>query len=139
MSADLSDKFKLKTNVIYTYFTRRTLNENGLGSVLFNALNVPATLKPYDANGQFTLVPSTTGLGTEIINPLAQIANTYNDYNYKKLNGNFGLDYKIFKGFTLSSSIGFNTSNSESKTFAKQISYGGKVFDVQRSSVTQEL
>lgn len=137
LSADLSDKFKLRTNVIYTYFTRRTLNENGLGSVLFNALNVPATLKPYDANGQFALVPSTTGLGNEIINPLAQIANTYNDYNYKKLNGNFGLDYKIFKGFTLSSSIGFNTSNSESKTFAKQISYGGKVFDVQRSSVTQ--
>ncbi|KRD09907.1 SusC/RagA family TonB-linked outer membrane protein [Flavobacterium sp. Root901] len=137
LSADLSDKFKLRTNVIYTYFTRRTLNENGLGSVLFNALNVPATLKPYDANGQFTLVPSTTGLGTEIINPLAQIANTYNDYNYKKLNGNFGLDYKIFKGFTLSSSIGFNTSNSEGKSFAKQISYGGKVFDVQRSSVNQ--
>ncbi|WDF61156.1 TonB-dependent receptor [Flavobacterium sp. KACC 22758] len=137
LGADLSDKIKLKTNVIYTYFTRKTLNENGLGSVLFNALNVPAALSPYDANGDFTLVPSTTGLGTEIINPLAQIANTYNDYNYKKLNGNFGLDYKIFKGFTLSASIGFNTSNSESKDFAKQISYGGKVFDVQRSSVTQ--
>ncbi|MCP2026071.1 TonB-linked SusC/RagA family outer membrane protein [Flavobacterium sp. HSC-32F16] len=137
LGADLSDKIKLKTNVIYTYFTRKTLNENGLGSVLFNALNVPATLSPYDANGEYSLVPSTTGLGTEIINPLAQIANTYNDYNYKKLNGNFGLDYKIFKGFTLSSSIGFNTSNSESKTFDKQISYGGKVFDVQRSSVRQ--
>ncbi|KAF2517687.1 SusC/RagA family TonB-linked outer membrane protein [Flavobacterium foetidum] len=138
LGADLSDKFKLKTNVIYTYFTRNTLNENGLGSVLFNALNVPATLKPYDEDGNYTLVPSTTGLGTEIINPLAQIANTYNDYNYKKLNGNFGLDYKIFKGFTLSASIGFNTANSESKDFSKQISYGGKVFDVQRSSVTQK-
>lgn len=137
LGADLSDKFKLKTNVIYTYFNRKTINENGLGSVLFNALNVPATLSPYDANGNFTLVPSTTGFGTEIINPLAQIENTYNDYNYKKLNGNFGLDYKIFKGFVLSSSIGFNTANSESKTFDPQISYGGKVFDVQRSSVTQ--
>lgn len=137
LGADLSDKFKLKTNVIYTYFNRKTINENGLGSVLFNALNVPATLTPYDAKGDFTLVPSTTGLGTEIINPLAQIANTYNDYNYKKLNGNFGLDYKIFKGFVLTSSIGFNTSNSEGKVFGKQISYGGKVFDVQRSSVTQ--
>ncbi|MCV9926988.1 TonB-dependent receptor [Flavobacterium sp. LS1R49] len=137
LGVDLSDKFKLKTNIIYTYFTRNTLNENGLGSVLFNALNVPATLNPYNANGNFTLVPSTTGLGTEIINPLAQIDDTYNDYNYKKLNGNFGLDYKIFKGFVLSSSIGFNTSNSESKTFAKQVNYGGKVFDVQRSSVTQ--
>jgi TonB-dependent starch-binding outer membrane protein SusC len=137
LGADLSSKIKLKSNVIYTYFTRKTLNENGLGSVLFNALNVPATLTPKDANGNFTLVPNTTGLGNEIINPLAQIANTYNDYNYKKLNGNFGLEYKIFKGFTLTSSIGFNTSNSESKTFAPLISYGGKVFDVQRSSVTQ--
>ena len=137
LGADLSDKFKIKTNVIYTYFNRKSINENGLGSVLFNALNVPATIAPYDANGDFTLVPSTTGLGTEIINPLAQLANTYNDYNFKKLNGNFGFDYKIFKGFVLSSSIGFNTSNSEGKTFGKQISYGGKVFDVQRSSVTQ--
>lgn len=137
LGADLTDKIKVKTNVIYTYFDRKTINENGLGSVLFNALNVPATLNPYDAKGDFTLVPSTTGLGTEIINPLAQVANTYNDYNYKKLNGNFGLDYKIFKGFTLSGSIGFNTANSESKVFSPQISYGGKVFDVQRSFVTQ--
>lgn len=137
LGADLSDKLKMKTNVIYTYFNRKTLNENGLGSVLFNALNTPATLTPYDANGSFTLVPSTAGLGTEIINPLAQIENTYNDYNFKKLNGNFGLDYKLFDGFVLSSTIGFNTSNSESRNFAKQISYGGKVFDVQRSSVTQ--
>ncbi|MDR7211157.1 TonB-dependent receptor [Flavobacterium piscis] len=137
LAADLSDRLKLKTNFIYTYFNRKTLNENGLGSVLFNALNVPATLRPYDSNGDFALVPGTTGLGTEIINPLAQIDNTYNDYNYKKINGNFGLDYKLFRGFVLSSAIGFNSSNSEEKTFAKQISYGGKVFDVQRSSVTQ--
>jgi hypothetical protein len=51
-------------------------------------------------------VPTNTGLGIEIINPLAQIANTYNDYNFKKINGNFGLDYKVFKDFTISSSIG---------------------------------
>jgi hypothetical protein len=36
-------------------------------------------------NGDFTVVPATTGLGNEIINPLAQVANTYNDYNsFKK-------------------------------------------------------
>ncbi|MEO7976322.1 TonB-dependent receptor [Flavobacterium sp.] len=137
LGADVSDKLKIKTNVIYTYFTRKTLNENGLGSVLFNALNVPATIKPYQSNGDFTVVPNSTGLGNEIINPLAQIENTYNDYNYKKINGNFGFDYKMFRGFVLSSSIGFNTSNSERREFAKQISYGGKVFDVVQSSVTQ--
>ncbi|MEL1240470.1 SusC/RagA family TonB-linked outer membrane protein [Flavobacterium flavipallidum] len=137
LNADVTDHLKLKTNVIYTYFNRKTLNENGLGSVLFNALNVPSTLSPYDSNGDYTLVPSTAGLGTEIINPLAQIANTYNDYSYKKINGNFGLEYKLFDGFVLSSSMGFNTSNSKSKDFSKQISYGGKVFDVNRSSVNQ--
>ncbi|MES2805241.1 MAG: TonB-dependent receptor [Bacteroidota bacterium] len=141
LGADVTEKLKLKTNVIYTYFNRKSLNESGLGSVLFNALNTPSTLTPYDANGDFTKVPTNTGLGIEIINPLAQIANTYNDYNLKKVNGNFGLDYKVFKDFTISSSIGFNTSNSESKSFAKQILYwinpSDKVFDVLRSSVSQ--
>ncbi len=141
VGADVTDKLKLKTNVIYTYFNRKSLNEGGLGSILFNALNTPSTLTPFDANGDFTKVPTNTGLGIEIINPLAQIANTYNDYNFKKVNGNFGLDYKVFKDFTISSSIGFNTSNSESKSFAKQILYwinpSDKVFDVLRSSVSQ--
>jgi hypothetical protein len=30
---------------------------------------MPSTLSPYDANGDFTVVPATTGLGNEIINP----------------------------------------------------------------------
>ncbi len=134
---DLTEKLKIKTNLIYTYFTRKTINENGLGSVLFNALNAPPTLNPYDVNGDYTLVPNTTGLGIEIINPLAQIANTYNSYNFKKLNGNFGIDYKVFNGFVLNASLGFNSSNSKGKDFSKQISYGGKVFDKVRSSVNQ--
>jgi hypothetical protein len=85
------DRLKLKTNIIYTYLTRKSLNEGGLGSVLFNALNTPSTLTPYDTNGDFTKVYKYR-FRIEIINPLAQIANTYNDYNLKKINGNFGLD-----------------------------------------------
>ena len=137
MTADVSDRFKINANVIYTYFNRKTLNENVLGSVLFNALNMPATLTPFDENGNHTLVPNDANYGTEIINPLAQIENTYNDYYYKKLNGNFGFDLKVAKGLSLVSSIGFNTSNSTSKTFAKQVEYGGKIYDVDRSSVTE--
>ncbi|OOG74092.1 TonB-dependent receptor [Flavobacterium sp. A45] len=137
LSADVSDKLKMKTNIIYTLQSRKTINDNGLGSVLFNALNVPSTLAPYDANGNYTLVPSTPGLGIEIINPLAQIENTYNDYELKKINGNIGLDYKLTDSFVLSGTLGYNSQSGQSKTFAKQISYGGKVFDVNRSSVTQ--
>lgn len=137
LGADITDKLKLNTNLIYTQFDRRTLSENVLGSVLFNALNIPATLTPYNENGELTLVPNTTGFGTEIINPLAQIANTFNDYNYKKINGTFGLDYEVIKGLKFTGRMGFNTANSKSRNFAKQVDYGDKIYDVQRSSVTQ--
>ncbi|PKQ67592.1 SusC/RagA family protein [Labilibaculum manganireducens] len=135
LGADLSDNFKMKSSVIYTYIKRKSINENGLGSVLFNALNMPSTMPVYDSNGNYFLAP--TSLGIEIINPLAQIADTYNDYNLKKLNGNFSLDYEYSKHLKATARIGFNTSNSESKTFSKIVDYGGKVFDKTRSSVNQ--
>lgn len=137
LNADLSDKLKFSTNIIYTYIDRDAFNDSGLGSVLFNAINTPATLSVYDSSNNFTLVPSSPGYGIEVINPLAQLENTYNDYKLKKFNGNVRLDYDIFKDLKLVSRMGFNTSNSDGKSFAKQVSYGGKVFDVTRSSVSQ--
>ncbi len=137
VNADLTDKLKVNANLIYTYFNRKTLNENVLGSVLFNALNMPANINPYDSEGAYSLVPNLADYGTEIINPLAQIENTYNDYNFKKINGTFGLSYEIIKGLKLNSNMGFNTGNSRSKTFGKEVDYGGKIYDVKRSSVTQ--
>jgi TonB-linked SusC/RagA family outer membrane protein len=68
---------------------------------------------------------------------LAQIANTFNDYDLSKLNGQISLDYNVLAGLTLTGRVGFNTSNSEGRNFNQIISYGGKVFDVQRSSVNQ--
>jgi hypothetical protein len=56
--------------------------QNGNASVLLNAVNAPSTLTPYDA------VNFTQFLGSfrnEMINPLAQISNTYNDFNFKQL------------------------------------------------------
>nr|WP_321228003.1 TonB-dependent receptor [uncultured Psychroserpens sp.] len=137
LGADISDKLRVKANAIYTYIDRDAINDNGLGSVLFNALNTPSTLSVFDDNGQYTLVPNTAGLGIEIINPLAQIENTYNDYDLRKINGTVSLEYDVVDNITLTSRVGFNTSNSEGKTFNKQVSYGGKVFDVPRSSVNQ--
>lgn len=137
LNADISKKLSLQTNLIYTYIDRDAVNDSGLGSVLFNAINTPSTLSVRDINGNYTLVPSSPGFGIEVINPLAQIENTYNDYKLKKLNGSFSLKYDILDNFTLTSRIGFNTGNSRGKSFAKQVSYGGKVFDITRSSVSQ--
>jgi TonB-linked SusC/RagA family outer membrane protein len=137
LGVDLSETVKLTTNAIFTNIDRDALAENGLGAVLFNALNAPPTLSVRDADGNFTLVPNTPGLGIEVINPAEQIANTFNDYDLNKLNGVFSLDWEAAAGLTLTGRVGFNTSNSESRSFAKQVSYGGKVFDVPRSSVSQ--
>jgi hypothetical protein len=46
LGADVSDKLKLKSNVIYNHFNRRTLLENGNASVLLNAVNAPSVLSP---------------------------------------------------------------------------------------------
>lgn len=138
VGVDLNDKMTLKTNLIYTDFNRQGLNEGGLGSVLFNAINTPSTLSPYDANGNFTLVPSTPGFGNEVINPLAQINNTYNSYNLERLNGTISFDYQVFKDFKLTTRYGFDRGNSVGKAFNMEVDYGtGKVFNVTRNSVNQ--
>jgi TonB-linked SusC/RagA family outer membrane protein len=142
LNADLSDKIKMNTNIMYTAFDRSSFNENVLGSVLFNAINTPSIYTPTDANGDFTQLPSGgtapgSNLGIEIANPLALIANTYNDYNFKKLNGTFGLDYELIKDLVVTGRIGFNTQNARQRIFNKMVDYGGKVFDTPRSSVNQ--
>lgn len=136
LGADLSDWVKLKSSIIFTSVNRKSINDFGLGSVLFNALNMPSTMPVYDENGDYFLAPSS--LGNEVINPLAQIDNTYNDYNLAKWNGNFSLDFDITPELKATTRIGFNTTNDKSKDFAKEISYGGKVFDIARSSVYQD-
>ncbi len=137
LGIDISDKLSVNTNVIYTGLNRKTINDFALGSVLFNALNAPPTLSAKDENGNLNLIPSTTGLGIEVINPLAQIQDTYNDYNLRKLNGNVQADYELIDGLTLTGRFGFNTTTSEGKTFSPIVNYGGKVFDNSRSRVDQ--
>jgi TonB-linked SusC/RagA family outer membrane protein len=135
LGADLAEWVKFNSSLMFTNIDRQTFNDFGLGSVLFNAINMPSTVPVYDENGDYYLAPS--NLGIEIINPLAQIANTHNEYNLKKWNGNFGLDFEITEHIKATTRIGFNTANSKSKSFSKIIDYGGKVFDVSRSSVYQ--
>ncbi|MGY5850039.1 SusC/RagA family TonB-linked outer membrane protein [Salegentibacter sp. F14] len=131
LGIDISDEFKLQANSIYTSIDRRSINENGLGSVLFNALNIAPTfaIDQEDLDGT---------LGNEIINPLSQIENTFNDYNLNKFNGSFSLEYTPIEELTFTSRIGYNLSNSKGKNFSPIVDYGsGKVFNVPRSTVNQ--
>jgi len=136
LGADLYKWLKINTSIMYTHVDRTTFNDFGLGSVLFNAVNMPSTVPVYDIDGNYCLAPA--NLGIEIINPLQQIENTYNDYYLNKWNGNLGLEAKFAQHFSATARVGFNTMNDDYKSFSKIIDYGGKVFDVTRSSVFQE-
>ncbi|MCK8521293.1 TonB-dependent receptor [Aquimarina sp. D1M17] len=130
------ENFKLSTSAIYTYTDRNRLLENALGSVLFNALNMAPTLSVLDQNGDFTLAE---GLGNEVINPVAQIANTFNESRVHKISGVAGLSYKFLENFKAESRFQFNYAEVSEKMFAPEVFYGsGKVFNVDRSSVTED-
>ncbi len=67
-----------------------------LGSVLFNALNNAPTFAVRDDNGAFTLAE---GLGNEVINPLAQVENTFNKNDVHKISGKIGGNYSFLDRF----------------------------------------
>lgn len=136
LGADLSEWLTFNTSLIYTHIYRTSFNDFGLGSVLFNAVNMPSTYPVYNPDGSYFLAPANVGI--EIINPVQQIANTFNEYYLNKLNGNAGLEAKFCKHFTATARIGFNTTYDRSKSFTKVVDYGpDKVFNVPRSSVYQ--
>lgn len=136
LGADISKWLKFNTALTYSYIDRKSINDFGLGSVLFNAVNLPATVPAFNPNGSFYLAPDNVGI--EIINPLQQIADTYNDYNIGKLTGNASLEASFAQHFTATARIGVNTSNAKFKSFSKEVYYGeGKVFNNNRSSVYQ--
>ncbi|ULC58440.1 TonB-dependent receptor [Flaviramulus sp. BrNp1-15] len=128
---DLTEKLKFTTSANYFNTNRQTIGENALGTPLFNALNYAPTysLNQEDLSGF---------LGNEVINPLSQIANTYNEYNGNSIEGTFQLDYKPIEGLKITSRIGLKSYSDKGKSFAPIVNYGsGKVFNNDRSSVNQ--
>lgn len=132
---DFFKNFKLNTSWIYTNTNRKNLIENALGSVLFNALNMAPNLNVRDENGEYTLAE---GLGNEVINPQAQIDNTYNKTYVDKISGAIGLNYSFLEHFSAESRFQFNYSEVSGKVFSPEVFYGsGKVFNVTRNNVTE--
>lgn len=129
------DNFRVVANLLYTGTNRKTLPENALGSVLFNALNNAPTFSVRDAGGAFTLAE---GLGNEVINPLAQVANTYNKSDVDRISGKIGGSYTVWDALTLESNFQFNYAEVRGLFFAPTVFYGsGKVFNVDRNLVSE--
>lgn len=130
---DFLENFKFKSGLTLTRQTKRGLPENSNASVLFNALNMAPNLSVRDGNGEYTLAE---GLGAEVINPRAQIANTHNRNKVMKLNGFAGLSYNFLDHFTAEANFQFNYAEVTDFSFEPIDYYGvSKVFNTERSSV----
>ncbi|MEJ2112528.1 MAG: TonB-dependent receptor [Flavobacteriaceae bacterium] len=124
---DFLENFKFKSGLTLTRTNRKGLPENALGSVLFNALNMAPNIPVRDENGEYSLAD---GLGAEVINPIAQVANTYNRSKIMKLNGFGGLSYNFLEHFTATANIQFNYAEVTNTSFDPIDFYGvGKVFN----------
>ncbi len=127
------EKLKFNSSILLTHTNRQALAENAIGSVLYNALNNAPTFSVRDANGDFTLAE---GLGNEVINPLAQIANANNNSDVHKISGSFGLTYDVTDHISVTSRFQGNYAEVDEYNFARPQFYGsGKVFNIARSSV----
>lgn len=123
---DIIENLKFDASLIYAHTTRSTIAENGIGSVLFNALNNAPTFAVRDAQGEFSLSP---GLGAEVINPVAQLANTFNEGIVDRITGSFGLTYKFLEHFEVQSRYQANYADVDITSFNPEIDFGSdKVF-----------
>ncbi|MGC1203260.1 MAG: SusC/RagA family TonB-linked outer membrane protein, partial [Flavobacteriaceae bacterium] len=136
-SLDFLENFKLTSGLTLMRTNKRNLPENSNASVLFNAINMAPTFGIRDANGDYTLAE---GLGAEVINPLAQIDDTFDRRKVIRLSGNAGLSYTFLDHFTAQTNIQFNYTEDAGKVFEPIAFFGsGKVFNIERSLVYERL
>ncbi|GAA4296009.1 SusC/RagA family TonB-linked outer membrane protein [Aestuariibaculum suncheonense] len=134
---DFLKNFKFTSGLMLIRTSKRNLPENSNSSVLFNALNMAPTFSVRDEDGAYTLAE---GLGGEVINPLAQIDDTYDRGKVMKLSGNAGLSYNFLDHFTAQANIQWNYSEVSSNIFNPVAYFGsGKNSNVDRSSIVTTL
>ncbi len=119
LTTELAPRFVLTNVLLYTRETGSRLPENGIGSVLYNTINAYPT-EPVRTEDRFSYLERVT----DIINPLAQIENTFNESSVNKLTGKQELGYDINQYLKASARIGYNYSAVDFKSFNPLVWYG---------------
>lgn len=116
----LNEKFKLTSILLYTNEKRRALPENGIGSVLYNTINAFPTEPVKTPGGRYSYLEEVS----DIINPVAQIENTYNQSLVNKIVGKEELEYTINDNFTWTNRFSYNYALVDDKVFSPLVYYG---------------
>lgn len=117
---ELASRVKLENVLLYTNEQRQTLPEFSIGSVLYNAINAYPTEGVFQQDGSYSYL----GLVNDVINPLAQMENTYNDNVTNKIVGKQEITYDINNNFTVTGRAGYNYAIYDGKFFSPLVFYG---------------
>lgn len=130
-TTEFFEKLKVNTSFLYTGTNRKTLAENGIGSVLYNALNMDPTLGTTGNNMGFSRAEN---LPIEVINPLAQIESTFNSSKVNKISGVMGAEYAVIKNLSARANFQWNYAEVKNRFYSPIADFGvegiaDKVFD----------
>jgi TonB-dependent starch-binding outer membrane protein SusC len=118
---ELSSKVNLQSLFLYTNEFRKTVPENGIGSVLYNTINASPVASVLDPlTGKYTYLMEFS----DIINPLAQISNSFNETFVNKMVGKEEINYKITNALEVTARGGYNYALVDSKNFSPLVWYG---------------
>lgn len=122
---DLSPKLKLFSNTSFVNIKGAGIAENAINGVISNALNFDPTAPIFNnMPGSYGRYSVSNNILSEIINPLTQLEDTYNESNTNKVYGKVELQYKPIKNFTFNSRLGYTYTNISGKSFQPLSYYG---------------
>ena len=120
LSTDLSEKLTLNSVFLFSNDNRSTLSENGIGSVLYNTINAFPNKPITTPDGNYSYLDEVS----DIINPIAQMENSYNYSISDKFVGKEELVYKFNEYLTFTNRFNYNYAVVESKSFSPLAWYG---------------
>ena len=118
-TTEILPKVKLTNVLLYTNEYSKGIQQSGIGSVLYNATNAYPT-EPVRVDGRYSYLANVA----DIINPVAQLENTYNDTWTNKLVGKQELTYDVNDDFSINGRIGYNYAIVDYKQFNPLVWYG---------------
>ena len=132
----------LNASLLYSNTYRRTLPENRIGSLLYNAISMPSNLPVYDENGEFTRAVDQP---IEVVNPLKQKFLAINRTQADRFSAVLGMKYSILPQLSLQANYQGNYTEVRGRYYGPISDYGvegvfgDKVFDSQNAGYNEPL
>ena len=132
----------LNASLLYSNTYRRTLPENSIGSLLYNAISMPSNLPVYDENGDFTRAVDQP---IEVVNPLKQKFLAINRTQADRYSAVFGLKYSVLPQLSVKANYQGNYTEVGGRYYGPISDYGvegvfsDKVFDAQTAGYNEPL